>query len=67
MNALLDSDYPIRDLMNFRNIKEEELARAADVSVDYIRKLAKKERKGSIAVLKKIAGKLDVNVEYLLV
>ena len=61
--AILDGDYPIKVWREFRGMSQLELAETTGISVPYLSQLETGKRKGSVGVLRKIAGVLKVDLE----
>ena len=67
VDRLLDGDNPIRVWREFRGLTSAKLATACDVSAAAISQLEAGKRQPSVALLKKLAAALRVDLEQLLV
>lgn len=65
VDRLLDGDNPIRVWREYRGISAAELAKACDVTAAAISQIESGKRTSSVAVLKKIARHLKVDLDSL--
>lgn len=63
--ALAEGTSPIRAWREYRELKQRELARVAEISVPYLSQLESGKRTGSPEVLAAIAHGLDVSLDDL--
>lgn len=63
--ALLDGENPIRVWREFRALTQQQLAGKAGISKPYLSQLESGKRRGTTAVLKRLALALDVSLEDL--
>ncbi len=65
--ALWETDSRIRTYRNYRGMTVSELAAAADISQPYLSEIEAGKKTGSVAVLKRIATALKVDLDDLVV
>lgn len=65
-DALLAGNSPIRVWREYRGLTQEQLAQAAAIRRAYVAQLEAGRRRGSTAVLARIADALDVEIEDLI-
>jgi DNA-binding XRE family transcriptional regulator len=65
--ALLDGENPIRVWREYRGLTQQQLADQAGISKPYLSQLEAGKRHGGVAVLKRIAQALKLNLEDLMV
>jgi DNA-binding XRE family transcriptional regulator len=57
--------HPVKILRTYRGLTQDKLAQSAGLSRPYLTEIETRKKEGSIAVLKAIAGALDVPVSLL--
>jgi transcriptional regulator with XRE-family HTH domain len=64
--AILDGGNPVRVWREHRGLTQQQVAKAAGISVPYLSQIESGKRKGSAAVLSAIAGELKITLEDVL-
>ena len=64
--AILDGGNPVRVWREHRGLTQQQVAKAAGISVPYLSQIESGKRKGSVAVLSAIAGELKITLEDVL-
>jgi DNA-binding XRE family transcriptional regulator len=62
-NRLIDGENPIRIFREYRELTQQELAKAADIARPYLAELEAGKKQGSVSVLKKIAAALELDLD----
>jgi len=66
VDALVDSQNPIRVWREYRGMTQRQLAKVAEISVPYLSQLESGKRKGSTSVLSAIARGLNLTLDDLI-
>jgi transcriptional regulator with XRE-family HTH domain len=64
--SILDGDNPIKVWREYRGLSQQQLAKAAGISVPYVSQLETNKRKGSLDVLSIIAKILNLTIENII-
>jgi hypothetical protein len=64
-NRIADGEHPIRVLRTWRGMTQAQLSQGAKLTQGYLSDLESRRRKGGAAVLRAIAGKLQVPLDML--
>ena len=64
--ALIEGANPLRTWREYRHLSQNDLAQKAGISVPYLSQLESDKRKGSLQILEKLAGILNLTVDDLL-
>jgi DNA-binding XRE family transcriptional regulator len=62
-DRLIDGENPIRVFREYRDLTQQELAKAADIARPYLAELEAGKKQGSVSVLKKIATALELELD----
>lgn len=66
IDNLLDGGNAIKVWREYRGLSQQALSKKAEISIPYLSQLETGRRKGSMAVLKKIADGLNISIELIL-
>ncbi len=66
IDNLLDGGNAIKVWREYRGLSQQALSKKAEISTPYLSQLETGRRKGSMAVLKKIADGLNISIELIL-
>jgi DNA-binding XRE family transcriptional regulator len=67
VNTLMEGGNPVRIWREHRQMTQQELSEAAGISTPFLSQIETGKRAGSVKVLTKIAGTLNVAIEDLLI
>ncbi len=65
IDNLLDGGNAIKVWREYRGLSQQALSKKAEISIPYLSQLETGRRKGSMAVLKKIADGLNISIELI--
>lgn len=65
IDKILDGGNAIKVWREYRGLSQQALSEKAAISIPYLSQLEKGRRKGSMAVLKKIADGLNISIELI--